>query len=299
MSGRKPTGEAHGRAGRPETFAMLETMKILAAILLSGVLLLYFFQGALIFFPPNVPAQSREAFAGYAWEVEHEGTRLKGWYVPGAVSRNHPLLVYYGGNAEEVSGNLWELSRLQAGAYLFMNYRGYGDSGGRPSQKALCRDALYVLDTLSARDHIPLDQIVLMGRSLGSGVAVYVAAHRAVRGVILITPFDSLLKVARHHYPFLPVGLILRHPFDSAALAPEIELPALILMGDRDDIVPNSRSMELARRWGGPVVSVVIEGVGHNDIQSDPRYWRAINGFLSETTQPPGDPRSAVSGAAP
>jgi hypothetical protein len=261
---------------------VLEALKILGPVLLIGLLLLYFLQDALIFFPQPIPVQNRKSFTEYAFGVEHEGQRLRGWYVPGKVSRTRPLVVYYGGNAEEVSGNLWDLPRLAGGAYLFMNYRGYGDSEGKPSQKTLCRDALYILDTLVSREKIPLDNVVLMGRSLGSGVAVHVAAHRAVRGVILITPFDSLLNVARHHYPFLPVKLLLRHPFDSAALAPKVKMPALVLIGRQDDIIPNPLSSALAQRWGGPAQTVAIESVGHNDIQLDEGYWRAINIFLKD-----------------
>lgn len=265
---------------------MLETLKIIVPVVVIGVLLLYLFQDALIFFPQPIPPQNRSAYAEYAIDLEHEGRRLQGWYVPGVIRRNRPLLVYYGGNAEEVSGNLLDLPRLGAGAYLFMNYRGYGDSEGKPSQKALCSDALFILDTMTARENIPLDHVVLMGRSLGSGVAVHVAARRTVRGVILITPFDSLLKVARHHYPFLPVGLLLKHPFDSAALAPEIPLPALIITGGQDEIIPAPRSARLARLWGGAVETVAIDDGDHNDLQLDKAYWTAINRFLSNP-QPP------------
>ena len=112
-------------------------------------------------------------------------------------------------------------------------------------------------------------------------MAVHVAAHRPVRGVILVTPFDSLLNVARHHYPVLPVRLLLKHPFDSAALAPDINIPALILIGHQDTIIPKQHAIRLSEVWGGPVDTVMIDGVGHNDIQLDPRYWEAINSFLS------------------
>ena len=260
---------------------MLEAMKILIPVAIIGIALLYIFQGALIFFPQPVPSQNREPFAEYALTLAHEGQQLRGWYVPGKVSATRPLVVYYGGNAEEVSGNLWDMARLEAGAYLFMNYRGYGDSEGKPSQQNLCRDALYILDTLADREQIPLNHIVLVGRSLGSGVAVHVAAHRPVRGVILVTPFDSLLNVARRHYPVLPVRLLLKHPFDSAALAPNISIPALILIARQDTIIPQQHAIRLSEVWGGPVESIIIDGVGHNDIQMAPRYWKAINAFLS------------------
>lgn len=269
---------------------MIEIMKILIPLIIIGLVVLYVFQDNLIFFPQTTPLQNREPFADYSLTLTHEGKQLQGWYVPGVISRNHPLVVYYGGNAEEVSGSLWDLPRLQAGAFLFMNYRGYGGSEGKPSQKTLCRDALYILDTIAARKNIPLDRIVLMGRSLGSGVAVYVAAHREVQGIILITPFDSLLNVASHHYPVFPVRLLLKHPFDSAALAPQITIPALVIMGDQDNIIPNKFSSQLARLWGGPVATVALEGVGHNDIQLDKRYWNTINSFLSGTEPAPEEP---------
>ena len=261
---------------------MLETLKVVVPIVIVGVLVMYIFQDNLIYFPQPVPPQNRAAFAPYEIALEHEDTRLHGWYVPGDITRKRPLLVYYGGNAEEVSYNLRDLPRLKAGAYLFMNYRGYGGSEGKPSQEALCRDAVYILDTVTAREGIPMDQVVLMGRSLGSGVAVHVASHRDVRGVILITPFDSLRNVARHHYPFLPIGLLMKHPFDSAALAPQIDIPALIIIGGRDEIIPTDSSERLAERWGGPVETVVIDEGGHNDLQLDHRFYSAINAFLAE-----------------
>ena len=264
-----------------KTRGMFELMKILFPVIILSVGFLYFFQDKMIFFPQATPAQSKEQFVDYAMTLEHEGILLQGWYVPGKLSSIRPLIVYYGGNAEEVSGNLWDLPRFKAGGFLFMNYRGYGGSGGKPSQEALCRDALFILDTLIAREKISMDHVVLMGRSLGSGVAVHVAAHRKVGRVILITPFDSLLNVARHHYPILPVKFLLKHPFDSAALAPQISLPALVIMGDQDDIIPNKFSEQLAQRWGGPVETVVIKGRGHNDIQLDARFWQAINTFLT------------------
>jgi pimeloyl-ACP methyl ester carboxylesterase len=260
---------------------MFETLKIVSAVVVIGILLLYVFQDALIFFPPPVPPPNRAALAEYAVSFDHDGHQLQGWYIPGTIRRERPLLVYYGGNAEEVSGSLLDRPRLKAGAYLFINYRGYGDSGGKPSQNALCRDALFILDTMTARENIPWAHVVLMGRSLGSGVAVYVASRRPVGGVILVTPYDSLVRVARRHYPFLPVGLLLKHPFDSAALAPDITAPALVITAGLDEIIPAACSARLARLWGGPVQTVVIDGHGHNDLQLDDTYWDAINDFLA------------------
>ena len=263
---------------------MLAMLKILLPLGLVGLGVLYFFQDSLIFFPQPTPSVSREKFAPHAYRVRHGDIDLQGWFVRGKISADKPLLIYYGGNAEEVSASLWDWERFNAGAGLFINYRGYGDSGGKPSQASLCRDAVFILDHVAASEKIPLNHIVLIGRSLGSGVAVYAAAQRRVRGVILITPFDSLTNVARHHYPIFPVRLLLKHPFDSLALAPAIQTPMLMLVAGRDEVIPAKYAFNLEKAWGGPVRSVVIDGAGHNDIQLDQGYWQAINAFLRSPT---------------
>ena len=260
---------------------MFDLLKVIVPVVVIGIGLLYFFQDALIFFPQPTPPDNRAQFKSHAYSVVHSGTHLKGWFVRGAISAEKPLLVYYGGNAEEVSANLGDFGRYQAGAFLFMNYRGYGDSDGKPSQEALCQDALHILDHVALHEKISWDHIVLMGRSLGSGVAVSVASQRRVRGVILVTPFDSLLNVARHHYPFFPVGLLLKHPFDSLSLAPAIQIPALFLIAARDEVIPPKYASRLAEAWGGPRRTVFIEGAGHNDIQLEGGYWQAVNRFLA------------------
>jgi pimeloyl-ACP methyl ester carboxylesterase len=137
-----------------------------------------------------------------------------------------------------------------------------------------------VFDEMIRRKGLAPRDVVLLGRSLGSGVAVHVASQRQVRGVILVTPFDSIAGVARRHYPFLPVRLLLRHRFDSLALAPDISVPALFLVSGQDRLIPPGLSHRLAEAWGGPVRMVIVEQTGHNDIQIDDRYWQAVSAFV-------------------
>jgi pimeloyl-ACP methyl ester carboxylesterase len=111
-------------------------------------------------------------------------------------------------------------------------------------------------------------------------VAVQVAAARPAKCVILTTPFDSALDVARSMYWWLPVSVLLRHPFDSAARAPKLAMPALFLTGTSDTLIPNKHSERLASLWGGPVERVSLEGFGHNDLDMNPRYAVAIREFL-------------------
>ena len=165
-------------------------------------------------------------------------------------------------------------------AVLFVNYRGYGASGGRPGEAALVADGIELFDWARARGDIDGERIAVHGRSLGTGVAVQVAAARPVRCVILTSPFASALDVAREMYPWLPVSLLLRHPFDSAAHAPRLRAPALFLMGEADDLVPRRHSERLAGTWGGPKELVTFEGFGHNDLDLNPRYAASIRSFL-------------------
>ncbi|MBI9089658.1 MAG: alpha/beta hydrolase [Desulfobacterium sp.] len=259
---------------------ILEIVKI--ALIVAGAVLglVYVFQSRLIFFPQKIPDQSRERFKEYGVRVPSQGCELHGWFVNNTISATSPLIIYYGGNAEEVSASLWEAEKFRSASFLFMNYRGYGDSTGRPSEQGILMDALTVFDWVVAEYGVDPGHVVLMGRSLGTGVAVHVASERRVAGLILVTPFDSLINVAKSIYPFLPVEKLLRHRFDSLALAPGMDTPMLAVIADQDEIIPNPNSLTLINAWAGPVETLVVKGAGHNDISQFDAYFRGINRFL-------------------
>jgi len=264
---------------------MVGILQVLAVLFVALCLLLYLFQGRMIFYPqPTAPA-NLSRYADREIRLQHGDVTLSGWFFNERIDADHPLIVYYGGNAEDVSLNFADLGRFAAQSFLFMNYRGYGQSQGRPSERALCDDALFVFDRVIASEGIDPSHVVLMGRSLGSGVAVHVAAKRRVGGVILVTPFDSLVNVAKAHYPIFPVGWLLRHRFDSAALAPGIAVPALFLTAANDEIVPPRFADNLQRVWGGLTTAVRVEATDHNTIETASVYWKTINAFLPVDSQ--------------
>ncbi len=205
-----------------------------------------------------------------------DGTRLHAWYLKSGPD----LVLYFGGNAEDVS---WMLDAAAAEApntsWLLTDYRGYGASGGSPSQAALISDAVLWHD--HAVNHLHPKQVFAFGRSLGGGVAVPLAAERRLAGVILATPFDSLAAVAQHYYPYLPVKWMLRHRFDSIALAPRLQVRMLCLIAERDEVIPPVHAERLYDAWRGPKRKLVLAGAQHNDTDSDPAFWRAIRSFLS------------------
>ena len=259
---------------------------ILAAIAIGYVaiaLLLWVAQERLMFLampagaPPKAPT---------GWRLEAVSFRARDGAVLDGVlllppRPRAPLVIYYGGNAEEVTASAAEVAHLYGDrAALLVNYRGYGASQGRPGEKALVSDALELFDWAAARSDLDPTRFVLHGRSLGSGVAVAVAAARPVSGIVLTTPFDSALQVAARAYPWIPVGWIMRHPFDSAALAPRVHAPALFLIAEADSVIPKHHSERLAERWGGAVERRYFPGFGHNDLDLHPGYAQAIREFL-------------------
>ena len=257
------------------------------AIFVGLCALLYLFQEQLIFLRQPLSDDDRHAvqFLSATSEIDVaalDGTRLHGW-IRHTVEGAHPkgLVIYFGGNAEEVSGQMFDAQLLAPWSMAAFNYRGYGRSEGRPSEDALVADAIAIYDRITKRGDVDPSRIVVLGRSLGSGVAVQLAASRPVRAVMLVSPFDSLRSIARKQYPIVPVSLLLKHPFDSLALAPDIEAPLLVIAGERDDLIPPRFSQRLHDAWAGPTRWTVIPDADHNDVHTRPGYWTAIREFLA------------------
>jgi len=244
---------------------------------------MYLLQDRLLFFPQPLDASQRSAIArqhSFAREIfiqSESAERLHAWYVPGEKQR--PLVIYFGGNAEEVSWMLEDAhARVPGLGWLLVSYRGYGGSEGKPSEAAIRADALrwhaYAVKELGAKE------VISFGRSLGSGAAVYLASQQPVKAVLLVTPFDSLVEVARHHYPLLPVQTLLRHPFDSVGRAPRISAPLLCIAAARDEVIPAVHARRLYEAWGGPKRWLLLEEAGHNTTDSHPLFWPAVTEFL-------------------
>jgi hypothetical protein len=252
-------------------------MTIIAVVVIGYPLLMYLAQDSLIFHPQRLPESHRAALAQRG-SVESlfidapDGTRLHAWHVKG-----DPLVMYFGGNAEEVSWMLEQGARRTPGAgWLLVDYRGYGSSGGSPSEAALVADAIQWYDSV-AKSH---KSVYVFGRSLGSGVAVQLAAQRPVAGAILVAPFDSLVEVGKRHYPFLPVSWLLKHRFDSVSVAPKVKAPLLCIVATDDEIIPVEHAKRLYEAWGGEKRWVELRGAGHNSTDSAPEFWASIRAFI-------------------
>jgi len=263
---------------------MLIAFLVMACIFM---LFVYVRQDKMIFFPQRISQQELSVIHKRYKNVEDvslktkEGVTIRGWMVKGPSVGRSPLIMYFGGNAEEVSYLIGESGEFRGWSLALMNYRGYGLSEGRPGERALFDDAVVIYDHFSHRGDVDPKRIIVMGRSLGTGVAVYVAQNRVVEGVILVTPYDSMTGVAREKLPFLPVSFLLKHKFDSVSRAPSIAAPLLALAAKDDTIVPPEHAKRLVDKWAGPRTLEVLEGVDHNSVDSNPLYWETIRTFLS------------------
>ncbi|MGE5418208.1 MAG: alpha/beta hydrolase [Acidobacteriota bacterium] len=247
---------------------------------------MYSYQDSMIFFPQPILQATVDEIAANNPDVDNvsltmqDGKVIRGWLVKNSAADSQHLLIYFGGNMEEVSHMVSDVQVLKDWSIVLINYRGYGQSQGRPSERALFSDALAIYDHFTARIGRN-GQIVTMGRSLGTGVAVYLAQNRHVDGVILATPYDSVASVAQEAYPLIPIRPLIKHPFDSISRAPSIKTPLLMLIATNDTMIPNWHSRALLDKWGGKSQLVVVQGADHGTIIDTRQYWDAIKGFLS------------------
>jgi len=224
--------------------------------------------------------------------VSADGTTLVGWYLapqveevgggwgrlgkvdaaqsnlpkPSPTSRTSPGLLWFYGNGETIAA-IWPIVREfqpPGTAVLVLDYPGYGGSGGRATENSLYAAADAAYAALTARPDVDPLRIYVYGRSLGSAVATYTAAHHAVAGLILESPFTNAAAMAKYHYGLLP-RFLLRLSLDNVANVRRVSCPILLFHGDADRLVPTAMGMAVAAAAAGPVEVVLIHGSGHND----------------------------------
>jgi hypothetical protein len=247
--------------------AMLSTLSAIALIYAGVCALLFFAQRSLLYFPVagSAPAGAERI------DLPSGDATLRLWArpVPGAEA-----LIYFGGNAEDVGQNFAVFAAsMPARALYLVNYRGYGGSTGVPTETALLADALTVYDYVRARHA----NVAVAGRSLGSGVAVHVARERPVSHLALVAPYDSIANVAAGIYPFLPVRWLIRDRFDSAARIAGVRVPTLVVIAERDEVIPRARTDALlAALPAGQARVEVVRGATHNALD----YEALLAAFL-------------------
>lgn len=263
----------------------------LAALYLVLVGLMALAQDRLIFprwaMPPGSPALPAEAER--LTIALPDGNRLAGVRLPAVAPppEGAALLLGFGGNAWDAHAlALFLRSVLPERDVVAFHYRGYGPSTGRPSAAALEADAVAIHDHLAAAGAA---RIVPVGLSLGAGPAAHLASRRPVAGLVLVTPFDSLGALARDHYPWAPVRLLLRHRMEVAAALEATRAPVALIAAGRDTIIPPRRTEPLRHTGAAIVLDRTIEDAGHNDLYDHPAFAAALREAVARIeAAPPG-----------
>lgn len=242
----------------------------IALVYLGLCAVLFAFQRSLIYFPQ--PGSAPPGAATIKLPVD------KGEVLVTVRPRSGAnALLYFGGNAEDVSYSLPELSAAFPDHAIFlMHYRGYGGSSGKPSESALFADALALFDRIRGAHR----NVVVVGRSLGSGVAVYLASQRPVARLVLVTPYESLPDLAAHHYPYFPVRWLLLDRYESSKYAKQVTAPTLLIAAEHDEIIPRASAQALAQRFRDGVATLkIVKGARHNTISDSPEYIPMLKGL--------------------
>ena len=257
---------------RPGTRAFVRRLVAPALVAITLIVVLTTLQRRAIYFPFGRVPPPGEIGLEHVDEVTlttDDGLRLGGWFVrPSPPSAGHSVIVFNGngGNRSMRAPLASALARRHIGVLLF-DYRGYGGNGGSPSEDGLTLDARAAVRYVVSRHDVDPARLAYFGESLGTGVAVRLAAERRPKALVLRSPYTSLADVGRYHYPFLPVGLLLRDRFPSKERIRQVGCPLLIVAAEHDRIVPAKLSRALYEAATDPKQLLMIENADHNDYE--------------------------------
>jgi fermentation-respiration switch protein FrsA (DUF1100 family) len=270
----------------PVPLGRMQRIAVVFAVAVVGFMgVVWVLQRSMIYFPtrhlgPRPPGVEEATF------TTSDGLELGGWFFPARGSDGRAVLIS-NGNAGNRGHRvlLAEALRDRGWAVLLYDYRGYGGNPGRPSEQGLAKDARAAVSWLADRDDVDADRIAYFGESLGAGVAAALAAERPPAALVLRSPFTSLVDLGRVHYPFLPVGVLLRDRFPVVEQMRSYDGPVLVIWGDADTIVPPDQSAAVAEA-AHRSRHVVIAGADHNDrpLLDGEEFVEAVVGFLTEHT---------------
>lgn len=246
---------------------------------------LWALQRRLIYFPDRI-APSVEVLGPDWSEVSYEtsdGLTLRGWYRQ--PDQEQPLFLVFNGNAGNRADrvSLGKALAQEGFGVLLTDYRGYGGNPGHPTEEGLAADARAAVAFAEGAEAGPL---IYFGESLGAAVAIELASALPPAALVLRSPFVSLADVGRVHYPWLPIGALLKDRFPSGERMASIDVPTLVIAGDRDSIVPLDQSRRIFEAGPGPKAWLVIEGADHNDfaLVAGPAVIEAVISFAIDAT---------------
>jgi len=264
---------------------MITIIVVIAGLCLGMLVFLYLIQDRLLYFPVS-HISATPADINLLYETINlttvDGVKLSGWFIPAEDARGVVLLFH--GNAGNISHRLDSIDVFhQLGLSVFIiDYRGYGQSEGSPSEQGTYLDAEAAWQYLVEDRQVPPEKIVLFGRSLGGAVAVWLAQQHPPAVLILESTFTSVPDVAAKHYPFLPVRWLSRFQYNSLERLPDIQCPILVIHSPDDEIIPFDHGQQLFAAAQGPKEFLELTG-GHNEgfLMAGQTYQAGLAKFIN------------------
>lgn len=250
---------------------LIVILLILLTIYLAIALFLFIKQRSFLYFP-TPPIQhnfEREIFTNNSERIN----------ITVLNKGKEKAVMYFGGNGEAVDYNATRFSTLfpEHTVYL-VNYRGYGGSTGKPTEQGLYSDALHIFDMIQARHK----RVSVMGRSLGSGIATYVASQKTVNKLVLVTPFDSVKNVAQRTFKFFPMYILLKDKYNSVSRVEKITAETLVIAAEFDQLIPKQHTDSLVNAFpASQVLYISIKKANHNNISNSQAFYSSISQFIN------------------
>jgi len=270
---KKKTARRRKRTRNPIKSFITSALLAMAVGYITVAAYLYINQRKFLYFPPQgvLPTSAQTV------EI-HSGTvTLRGWVVN---ENSEDAVIYFGGNAERPEESLDDFKYLLSNHAVYMiNYRGYGNSDGAPTEKDLFTDALAIYDHAAASH----GNISVIGRSLGTGVAVFLATERDLHKLVLVEPYDCLANIAQEIYPIFPMAIIMTDKYDSAQIAPMVTAPTLIITAENDEVIPARSTCRLISVLDKNILeTATVPEASHNNIQNYTQYYMLLRDFINK-----------------
>ena len=257
---------------------MIDIIVIAVVFVVVTYFVLFFFQRKLIYRAPHPSYLLYKKYKNQSLVLTtSDFTNLYGWCTPTQAEISLDIeIIYFGGNAQDSCTILKTLSVLPAHNIFTFNYRGYGQSEGQPSEKTLCRDSLEIFDLVRSKN--PKSKIVVIGYSLGSSIAGYLATHREVHKLVLLCPLSSIPRIASER--FLIPRIFVKDSFDLERTAKKIETNSLVILAENDLDIPASHSRSVFENISGQKLLKVIANENHNTIFDNKETISSVNAFI-------------------
>lgn len=249
---------------------------VILIVYIVAIAYLYFFQNSIVF---NAGAiESTKMFKlqntkRINFEVE-EGIVLDGVYKTSSI-KDAPLIIYFGGNADDATRLLLHVTKILDYDIVSFNYRGYVKSKGKPSQDALFSDAIKIYEKYK-KDK----KVILIGRSLGTGVATYLASKKDVLGVILITPYDSIVSMAKKKYPMFPIDFLLKYKFESVKYVQDIKAPIGLIEVIDDKVISKYHFDTLKQKIPNLSLHVKLDNTTHGEVLKHSDFEKSLENII-------------------